>query len=41
MIDNLYVEKLNHNKSYDFKSSLKSYRSNPTLINQSEIIMAE
>lgn len=41
MIDNLYGKKINQNKSYDFKSSLKSSRSNPTLLNQSEIIVAE
>jgi hypothetical protein len=41
-IDNLYGKKINQNKSYDFKSSLKSSRSNPTLLlNQSEIIVTE
>lgn len=38
----MYGSKLNQNKSYDFKSSLKSSRSNPNiLMNQSEIIAAE
>jgi hypothetical protein len=38
----VYGSKLNQNKSYDFKSSLKSSRSNPNiLMNQSEIIAAE
>jgi hypothetical protein len=42
MIDKVYGSRLNPNKSYDFKSSLKSSRSNPNiLMNQSEIIAAE